>query len=306
MTLLRELHANFLNRLDQDRSTLESFLAAPLRMGGVYWAVGAARLLNQPLPSSEEILAFIKSCRNPDGGYSPDTGHDSHATSTHYALLTLKMLGQSLDTNETAETTQFFRNLQQRDGGISGDRWGECDLRFAYDAAASLKLLGEENSLDFKALRAWIRSCRNFDGGYAPAPEQESHAAYTFCAIGALSLSGGVEAEDEPEKTAWWLAERQTVHGGFNGRPEKAPDVCYSWWILASLAMLGKAHWINQDALREFVLRSQDEEAGGISDRPGFAADVFHTFFGLAALSLIGKDGLTSIDPRLAIPVLSK
>jgi len=195
-------------------------------------------------------------------------------------------------------TAAYLCGLQRADGGVTGDKWGECDMRFAYDAVAGLALLGR-GGLDCAGLRNWILSCRNFDGGFAPEPGMESHAAYTFCAVGALALSGGVP---DPEKTGWWLAERQTVHGGFNGRPEKAPDVCYSWWILSSLSVLGKAHWVDQEALRQFVLKSQDEEDGGISDRPGFAADVFHTFFGLAALSLIGKDGLVSIDPRFAIP----
>ena len=299
--LLSKAHISFLENLQRKnlKISMEAFLATPLKMGGVYWAIGSAALLGHPLP---DVLEFLTSCRNPDGGYGPDSGHDSHATSTHYALLAISMIGAELTETEKQETANFFKSLQADDGSISGDLWGERDLRFAYDAVAGSEILGV-STIERVKLREWIGRCRNWDGGYAPAPELESHAAYTFCAIGALCLSGGMGLSDEEvTKTAWWLAERQTPHGGFNGRPEKAPDVCYSWWILASLQMLGKAHWVDKDALRMFVLKAQDEEDGGISDRPGFAADVFHTFFGLAALSLIGKDDLVSIDPRFAIP----
>jgi geranylgeranyl transferase type-2 subunit beta len=282
--------------------TMESFLTTQLKMGGIYWTLGASTLLRNPLFDSKAIHIFVNSCRNKDGGYGPDVNHDSHATTSHYALLILKMLGVELTETEKEETSNFFYSLQREDGGIMGDLSGECDMRFAYDAVASEVLLGIFR-INLERLRGWIESCRNYDGGYAPAPQLESHAAYTFCAVGALSLSGGLGMTDAQEtKTGWWLAERQTVHGGFNGRPEKAPDVCYSWWILSTLEIMGKGHWVDKKALRLFVLKAQDEEDGGIADRPGFAADIFHTFFGLAALALMGGDELVNIDAQLAVP----
>jgi geranylgeranyl transferase type-2 subunit beta len=68
-------------------------------------------------------------------------------------------------------------------------------------------------------------------------PGAESHAAYVFCCVGALTI---IKEDDkiDKDKIGLWLSRRQTLQGGFNGRPEKLADVCYSWWILSSCYML--------------------------------------------------------------------
>ncbi len=158
----------------------------------------------------------------------------------------------------------------------------------------------------------FIMNCRNFDGGFGSTPGGESHAGQIFVCVGALQicnqldlLYAGEEDNEENDKLAWWLAERQVKVGGLNGRPEKLPDVCYSWWVLSSLAALKKKHWIDLDKLKTFILRCQDDINGGISDRPDDEPDVYHTFFGIAGLSLMKHEGLEEIDPIYALPVTS-
>ena len=72
-------------------------------------------------------------------------------------------------------------------------------------------------------------------------PGAESHAAYSFCAVGALAVIDRLDLIDRDE-LGYWLMLRQTDAGGFNGRPEKLPDVCYSWWALSSLVMIQREH----------------------------------------------------------------
>ncbi len=58
-------------------------------------------------------------------------------------------------------------------------------MRFTYSALSALKLLGikpDEKAINF------VKNCFNLDGGFGGIPGAESHAAYTFCAIGAISL----------------------------------------------------------------------------------------------------------------------
>jgi geranylgeranyl transferase type-2 subunit beta len=166
-----------------------------------------------------------------------------------------------------------------------------------------LEPLEWKSLIDYRSMIDHVNRCQNSssDGGFGPNRGLESHAAYTFCALGVLKISD--EVVREQDRLGHWLAERQTVSGGFNGRPEKAPDVCYSWWILSSMEMLGKSHWIDQPALSTFILRSQEKIHGGIADRPECVPDVFHTFFGLAGLSLIGSEefNLEKIDVLYAI-----
>lgn len=304
MEFIKEKHKRYLLSLEEDKEkTLASFRAESIRMGGVYWGLSSLLLLGMHVNETQrlKLKQFILSCFDEaEGGFGWSTGHDAHITSTHYAVLIFEQLELEFDANLTERILHFVSSNQNPDGSFQCDRWGETDLRFAYDAVCVLSLLDKKawkSRINFVRLIEWINSCQNMgDGGFGPSPGLESHAAYTFCAIGALSLAG--EEISYRNRLTYWLCERQTVAGGFNGRPEKAPDVCYSWWILSSLGMLGKANLIDLEALCSFILRSQEPDTGGIADRPKCVPDVFHTFFGLAALSLIDRSrfGLKTIS----------
>ena len=43
----------------------------------------------------------------------------------------------------------------------------------------------------------YVRKCFNYDGGFGGTPGAESHAAYTFCAVGALKIMGKLEEFDK-------------------------------------------------------------------------------------------------------------
>lgn len=148
----------------------------------------------------------------------------------------------------------------------------------------------------------YINKCFNLDGGFGGMPNAESHAAYTFCSIGAINLLGYI-SEFNFQWTLWFLAKRQTPQGGFNGRPEKLPDVCYSWWVLASIKTITKEVIVDESKLIQYILNCQNSD-GGFTDRPGNPSDIFHTFFAIAALSLLDHQSysLLEIDPVYSIP----
>jgi geranylgeranyl transferase type-2 subunit beta len=313
--LLRNTQVTFLMRLDSDKQSMSmsTFRAESLKMGGVYWGLSAMRLLDVEIPPQnlERLNKFALSCfDDQSGGFGWSTGHDAHITATHYALLIFKQTNYQIIASMKEKILLFCHNCQNENGSIMADKWGESDLRFAYNVACIQTLLlgdrrtAEKWSIDRIRLEEYILSCQNFDSAFAPSRGLESHAAYTFCGIGALKLMGCFDTRNPSwiNPLCHWLAERQTPTGGFNGRPEKAPDVCYSWWILSTLEMLGKSDWIDKQGLGSFILRSQDPENGGIADRPECVPDVFHTFFGLAGLSLIDREkyGIRQIDVELA------
>jgi geranylgeranyl transferase type-2 subunit beta len=60
-------------------------------------------------------------------------------------------------------------------------------MRFTYSALSALRLL---NVMPNKKIIEYIKDCFNLDGGFGGLPGAESHAAYTFCAIAAISLLG--------------------------------------------------------------------------------------------------------------------
>jgi len=233
-------------------------------------------------------------CQNKDGGIGGNFQHDSHITCSLYGVLILCQY-DSLAEIDTDALAKYVAGLQKEDGSFSGDS------RFSYTAISLLTLLDKMDLIDVKKAREYVLRCNNIDGAFGAVPEAESHAAYTFCWVGALAILGDLHLVDI-ENLGIWMSQRQTMQGGFNGRPEKLPDVWYSWWIMAAWYMIDRADLINLDALEKYILNWQDDLDGGVGDRPGNEVDVFHTFFGTAALSLMKRHDINHIDPRFAIP----
>ncbi len=300
-----------IQKVSKDTTSFEFVVSAHLRMSGVYWGFAAMSALGKDLMvdmRGADVVEWVMSCYHSDsGGFGGNIDHDAHILYTLSALQILAMCN-ALHKIDRLKVIEFITSLQQSDGSVVGDKWGEVDTRFSYCALQALALLqalpsqkhhtsifkAEEtsaldavHSFDVDRAVAFVRSCRNFDGGFGAVPGAESHAGQIFCCVAALSIAGALDAVDR-DLLSWWLAERQCDSGGLNGRPEKQSDVCYSWWILSALSILGRTHWIDRQRLVQFILACQDPDDGGISDRPGNMADIFHTFFGIAGLSLLG------------------
>jgi len=242
------------------------------------------------------LLADMK-----NGGFGGNIGHDPHLLYTLSAIQILAVF-DSLNLIDAEKVSNYVVSLQQDDGSVVGDEYGECDTRFSYCALNCLAILKLLPKLNVKAATDFVARCRNFDGGFGAVPGAESHAGQIFCCVAALAIGGALHHIDT-DVLGWWLCERQLPTGGLNGRPEKKHDVCYSWWVLSALSILRKISWIDREKLKDFILSCQDEVSGGISDRTGNMADVFHTYFGCAGLSLLGFPGFTAIDPVFALPV---
>jgi len=43
----------------------------------------------------------------------------------------------------------------------------------------------------------YVLSCRNFDGSFGGIPDAESHAAYVFCCVGTLKITGYLDSFDQ-------------------------------------------------------------------------------------------------------------
>ncbi|ODV91190.1 hypothetical protein CANCADRAFT_2907 [Tortispora caseinolytica NRRL Y-17796] len=316
MELVAEKHVHYVVGLDKHKDDLEYWLTEHLRINGMYWGLVALCMLgSESAVSKEETVDFVlKSYDSNSGGFGAAPRHDPHILSTLSAIQILYIY-DALDRVDTDAIADYICSLQDpKTGAVQGDKYGEEDTRFVYNAVSTLRLLGRlfsrdesfrsgdiDNGFSIDLATKYIMSCKNFDGGFSSTPDGESHGAQAFVCIGALKIMGRLNISDF-DLTASWLAKRQLPEGGLNGRPEKLPDVCYSWWILSTLAMLGKLHWINKEKLIHFILQAQDTENGGIADRTGNLPDVFHTVFGLTGLSLLGYPGLQSVSPVFCMP----
>jgi len=298
--LLKDLHITYVKNLDKKKESFEYWVTEHLRVSGIYWGLGAMDLmgaLNEM--NQQEIVEYILSCQQSNGGFGGNADHDAHLLYTLSAIQVLAML-DSLDRLDKERVVKFVVSLQRDDGSFSGDEWGEIDTRFSYCSICCLALLGRLEAINLDKAVEFIVSCKNFDGGFGSIPGAESHAGQIFCCVGALAIAGALHHVDT-DLLGWWLCERQVKEGGLNGRPEKLPDVCYSWWVVSSLSIIERLHWISQEKLISFILNCQDDDNGGIADRPGDYADVYHTFFGVGGLSLTGFPNLNPVDPAFAV-----
>lgn len=77
----------------QRKDELEYWLTEHLRLSGLYWGLTALHLLGQPdaLPRSE-VLDFVISCLQGDGGFAAAPQHDSHMLYTVSGVQILAML----------------------------------------------------------------------------------------------------------------------------------------------------------------------------------------------------------------------
>lgn len=304
--LLVEKHVSYVKDLFRHPAYLIHFMADHLKMNALYWGLGTLFLVkHQHEFEREEVVKFVISCiDDSNGGFGASPNHDAHMLSTLSAVQVLKMYNalDELSTEQRKGVVSFVKSMQLGDGSFQGDKFGEVDTRFVYNAIQCLSILEELTPEIVEPAVDWILQCQNFDGCFGMVPGAESHAAQAFTCLGVLAITNNLDKLPNKELLEWWLSDRQVENGGLNGRPEKLPDVCYSWWVLSSLSMLGKLHYIDGDKLKEFILSCQDDSKGGISDRADKEVDVYHTFFGIAGLSLLGYGSLEQVDPIYCLP----
>lgn len=304
--LLVEKHVSYVEDLFRHPAYLVHYMSDHLKMNALYWGIGTLFLVkHQDDFPKNDVIDFIISCIDSNtGGFGAAPNHDAHMLSTLSALQVLKLFDSidALSTEQRAGVLKFIKSNQLEDGSFQGDRFGEVDTRFVYNAIQCLSILEELTPEIVDPAVNWVLKCQNFDGCFGMVPGSESHSSQAFTCLGVLSITNSLDKLKNRELLEWWLSDRQVSNGGLNGRPEKLPDVCYSWWVLSCLGMLGKLCYIDGEKLKEFILSCQDPDTGGISDRPSKEVDIYHTFFGIAGLSLLGYRDLDQIDPTYCLP----
>ena len=91
--------------------------------------------------SKDDLLTWIKSCQNPDGGFGFLPGTTSYMENVHTCLQILALLKATpLD---PAGATRFILNAWTRSGGFARKNGGAPFLDATWHAVASLSLLGD-------------------------------------------------------------------------------------------------------------------------------------------------------------------
>ena len=147
-------------------------------MNGIYWGTTALALLGglDTLPRTK-IIESVMSCYK-NGGFSGHVDHDAHILFTLSAVQILATL-DALDNIDTDEVMAYVVSLQNEDGSVCGDTWGETDTRFSYVAVSLASLLQRLPLLNPQTINYIVR-CQHDDGGFGSVPGAESHAGQSL------------------------------------------------------------------------------------------------------------------------------
>ena len=150
----------------KDLDSIGYYLTEHLRVAGAYWSLTALECLKIKISEEKKrsLIDWLKKCQNEDGGFGGNTNHDSHMTSTHYAVLVLIQF-DAITEFDTEKIANYVASLQNKEeGNFLGDSWGETDIRFTYCAISCLTLLNHLNKIDLDKACQYVQKCKNFDG----------------------------------------------------------------------------------------------------------------------------------------------
>ena len=289
----------------------------------VYWTLQALDLLGARPPERDAraVVAFLRRCQHPEGGFGGGPRQAPHTASTYAAVLALAVVGtpDALAAVDRAGLLAFVRSVRDAaTGGFRVQPDGELDVRGTYTVLAVCHLTGLLDAAPELAAGAadFLLRCQSHEGGFGGEPGNEAHGGYTYCAVAGLALAGALGRCDVRALTRWLVGRQAAVEGGLQGRCNKLVDSCYSFWLGAVFALLphppppppadgggaggaggaaddggdddsGSAlRLLDRARLQAYLLACCQAPEGGLRDKPGKPRDLYHTCYALGGLSL--------------------
>lgn len=152
-------------------------------------AAAGLEALDKLPPAGCTWLADLAKIQNPDGSFGKD---DGIARETGGAAVAILRLGGIISNPD--QTVKFLKEGQRADGGFGKPGIVNSDLETSYRVMRAFKMLNARPA-NCPAMRQFIASCRNNDGGYGFAPGQQSNAAGTYFAGIILHWLSGMSAK---------------------------------------------------------------------------------------------------------------
>ncbi len=255
-------------------------------------AVYALSLSGRPIPHRQEILNFVSSYRNPDGGYGL-TG--SNVESTFRAVTIYSLLGEPFP--NASQTIAFLQSLQQTDGGfIKRPGASPSYVISTYRAVAALNLLNATPSNVLGAI-AFLQSNQNSDGGFGgfnndPVRGRDtSDVSSTYRAVRALALLNATPTDINGAIS--FLQGSQNPDGGFKRssydftRPNNISGAVYTYSAVRALLLLGSKP-LNISGLYDYIVSLRNID-GGFGEHDGFTSDIAYVFTSLWLLAHISE-----------------
>jgi len=148
------------------------------------------QLLEQPIPRAEQIVAFVYSQEQEDGGFREiRVGKRAGTNPTAAAVGTLRILDQLRDDSRET-TTEFLLDMQTDEGGLRANtRIPIADILSTFTGVLTLDDLGEMHELDVDRLQQFVNALQLDSGGFlAAAWDELPDVEYTFYGLGCQAL----------------------------------------------------------------------------------------------------------------------
>lgn len=244
--------------------------------------------------SRKKIIAFLRSCQRPDGGFAPEPAFakESNSVFTYYALKTLQLLN-GLDAIDGRQVVGQLKALCEPDGGIRGGGGpGEpASLGTTYYGVAALHLLGALDSLpDRKRTIAFVLACREPGKGFGRKKGMISSPLATFMAVRTLKILHGLPKTLEAEIIASLKASRYA--GLVTDRQYRTlPRVKDLAATLEALNDLDAINQVNTKKVISFIDSLYVPGNGGFGPQPGYGTTPPSTYYAIVSLVQLGKLG---------------
>eukprot|EP00966_Prymnesium_polylepis_P322178 7378447-Prymnesium_polylepis.2 len=154
-----------------------------------YCALCCASILGR-LPDIDVpgAVRFVRACENFDGGYGCVPGGESHAGQVFTCVGALAIAG-ALEHCQRDLLSWWLCERQTPGGGLNGRPQKDADVCYSWWVLSALCLLERDAWLDSSALRKFILSCQDADGGgIADKPGDEVDVFHTFFGVAGLAL----------------------------------------------------------------------------------------------------------------------
>lgn len=152
------------------------------------------QLIEQPIPEPEQVIGFLDSRHDPEGGWHeirvskrPGTNPTAAAVAS---LMILGAIDESKDPELIATTLDFLVEMQTDEGGLRANtRIPIADLLSSFTGALTLIDLKAFDEIDIEAYRKFVHAMQRQEGGFQAAAWDTAHdVEYSFYGLGCLAL----------------------------------------------------------------------------------------------------------------------
>ncbi|KAH0794573.1 Prenyltransferase and squalene oxidase repeat family protein [Histomonas meleagridis] len=309
--ILKEQHIKYAKKI-YSRTEKSSGSSETFSLWKAPYTLFPLRILQYDGEDMPQILSsitnYLRSHIDIDGDFSGMYYDNSHLVTNYGVTMAIALIGteEAYELVDRQKTYDVLLSLKLPNGSFRTTKGMESDIRSTFTAlliAYSYNILTPEL---IEGVEEFILSCKNFDGGFSPCPNYESHGGYLHCGVGAMKILGKLDKLNLPAIIRWITDRQVTFSGGFQGRPNKLVDSCYSWWVGTAARIiadhLGIEPFWNESAMTDYVTMSAQSIFGGFLDHRPSTTDPFHTMYGFAGLCVCGLRSIGEGEERVDLP----